>query len=285
MPNVRASSGTIGTTSLPISSLRSIFASILTKTIVVEAFRFSVPLSELVEDVAERRLQGGRGDHAPRDEAAEGVAALQQVLRLAAALGRSIERRVGDAVVGDRHAEPVAEGLQIGLVHLLLLMGDVLAFTRLAKSVAFDGARENDGWPAGVRDRRAVCVVDLDRIVAAHPQPLQVVVREVAHHVEQPWIGAPEMLAQVGAVFDRVPLVLTVDDLGHALDEQTIGVAGEEPIPIRSPQHLNDVPSGAAEIGFELLDDLAVAAHRPIEPLQIAVDDEDQVVELLARGQ
>ena len=49
--------------------------------------------------------------------------------------------------------------------------------------------------------------------------------------------------------------------------------------------HLDDVPAGAAERRFELLDDLAVAAHRAVEPLQVAVDDEDQVVELLARGQ
>ena len=39
----------------------------------------------------------------------------------------------------------------------------------------------------------------------------------------------------------------------------------------------------AAELAFELLDDLAVAAHRAVEALQVAVDDEDQVVETLAR--
>jgi len=33
---------------------------------------------------------------------------------------------------------------------------------------------------------------------------------------------------------------------------------------------------------LELLDDLAVAAHGTIEALQVAVDDEDQVVEFLA---
>ena len=37
--------------------------------------------------------------------------------------------------------------------------------------------------------------------------------------------------------------------------------------------------------GLELLDDLAVAAHRAVEALQVAVDDEDQVVELLAAGE
>ena len=43
MPKVRASSGTIGTTSLPMSLSRSIFASIFTNTIVVETLRPSVP--------------------------------------------------------------------------------------------------------------------------------------------------------------------------------------------------------------------------------------------------
>ena len=36
------------------------------------------------------------------------------------------------------------------------------------------------------------------------------------------------------------------------------------------------------KIALQLLDDLAVAAHRAVEALQVAVDDEDQIVELLA---
>ena len=36
---------------------------------------------------------------------------------------------------------------------------------------------------------------------------------------------------------------------------------------------------------FEFLHDLAVSAHRTIEPLQIAVDDKDQIVEMLAPAQ
>ena len=44
MPNVRASSGTIGTTSLPSSLSRISFDSIRTNTIVVDALRPSVPL-------------------------------------------------------------------------------------------------------------------------------------------------------------------------------------------------------------------------------------------------
>ena len=57
MPNVRASSGTIGTISSPISLSRSSFDSIRTNTIVVEALRPSVPLRELVEERVDRRRQ------------------------------------------------------------------------------------------------------------------------------------------------------------------------------------------------------------------------------------
>ena len=60
---------------------------------------------------------------------------------------------------------------------------------------------------------------------------------------------------------------------------------GEQFVPPRTPDHLDDVPAGTAEHGFEFLDDLAVATHRTIETLQVAVDDEDEVVELLARRQ
>ena len=101
--------------------------------------------------------------------------------------------------------------------------------------------------------------------------------------LEQPRVGAEEVLAEVGAGLDGVLLVLAVDDLAHPLGEQAVVILGEQRIPVAAPEHLDDVPAGAAEAGFELLDDLAVAAHRAVEPLQVAVDDEDQVVELLAR--
>ena len=91
------------------------------------------------------------------------------------------------------------------------------------------------------------------------------------------------MLAEVGARLDGVLLIFAVDDLAHALDEQAVLVLVEQRIPLAAPEHLDDVPASAAERRFELLDDLAVAADRAVEALQVAVDDEDQVVELLAR--
>src|SRR6185369_17914498 len=67
--------------------------------------------------------------------------------------------------------------------------------------------------------------------------------------------------------------------------EQAVAIFSEQRIPLASPQRFDDVPAGAAECRFEFLNDLAVAAHRTVEALQIAVDHEDQVVELFARWQ
>ncbi len=64
--------------------------------------------------------------------------------------------------------------------------------------------------------------------------------------------------------------------------EAAVVVGLEQGVPARAPHHLDHPPAGAAEDRLELLDDLGVAAHRAVEPLEVAVDHEDQVVEALA---
>src|SRR4029077_3745507 len=44
-------------------------------------------------------------------------------------------------------------------------------------------------------------------------------------------------------------------------------------------------PARAAERRLELLNNLPISAYRPVEALQIAIDDKNQVVELFARSQ
>src|SRR5262249_25282016 len=56
---------------------------------------------------------------------------------------------------------------------------------------------------------------------------------------------------------------------------------GKERIPIRPPQNLDDIPTRANEKRLQLLDDLAVTAHGTIEALEVAVDDEREIVQLL----
>ena len=104
-------------------------------------------------------------------------------------------------------------------------------------------------------------------------------------HLQQARITAEEIFADIGTGLDGIFLVLAVDDLPHPFGQNAFGIFFQQGVPIFAPDDFNDVPLGAAEDRFELLDDLAVTAHGTIEALKIAVDDEDKVIEMFARGQ
>jgi hypothetical protein len=178
----------------------------------------------------------------------------------------------------------VAEFAQLLLVELLLLVGDVLALAGLAQAVALDGAGQDHRRRALVltaAGRRRRPSPGRGRPAAAWPAAR----REVLDQLQQLRVLAEEVLADVGAALDDVLLVLAVHHLAHALDQQPVVSAGQQGSQSLPQMHLDHVPAGAAEVALQLLDDLAVAAHRAVQPLQVAVDDEDQVVQLLARGQ
>src|SRR6267378_7937284 len=103
------------------------------------------------------------------------------------------------------------------------------------------------------------------------------------HHLQKPGIGAKKVLPKVSPALDKIFLILAVGDLAHAPQKQAIAIRLNELIPIAAPNHFDDVPSRATENRFQFLDDLTVSAYRSIEALQVAVDDENQVVEPLAR--
>src|SRR5947207_382859 len=103
--------------------------------------------------------------------------------------------------------------------------------------------------------------------------------------LDQPWIAAKQVLAEIGAALYEILLLLTIADPAQPPHQQAIAVVLNERVPIRAPHHLDHIPAGSTENCFQFLNDLAVAAHGPIQPLQVAVDYEDQVVEPLARSQ
>ena len=118
-------------------------------------------------------------------------------------------------------------------------MRDVLAFARLADAVALDRSGQDDRRLTGVLDGGFVGGVDLDRVVTAERQLLQLLVGEVRHHFEQLRMRAPEVLADVVARLDGVFLILAVDHFAHALDEQAVVVLLEQRIPFAAPDHLD----------------------------------------------
>ena len=236
-------------------------------------------------EVGERRCrQRSRLLPSLRQVAAERGAVLVQILLLRTAIGKRDERHLGDLVVRHRDVEAVAELLQRVLRHLLRLVADHLAFARFAHPVALHGLGQNDRRLALVFHCRGIRGVDLERIVTPTTQLPDLFIVQVGDQRLQ-FRRVEEMLAHVGAVLALEVLVLAVDALFHPLQQQTRLVLCEQLVPAGAPHDLDHIPAGAAEHAFELLDDLAVAAHRSVEPLQIAVDDKDQVVEALASAE
>ena len=122
-------------------------------------------------------------------------------------------------------------------------------------------ARMTVGWPLCFT--AAAYAAYLVRIVAAAVQAPDVLVAHARDELQRFGMLAEEMLAHEGAVVRLVVLVFAVDRLLHDAQENAVLVAREQRIPVRAPDHLDHVPAGAAEVALELLDDLAVAAHRP----------------------
>ncbi len=132
---------------------------------------------------------------------------------------------------------------------------------------------------------RVIGSIDLVSIVAASVQAPDILVGHIGDHFLELGVFAEEMFTSVGATLGLISLVLTIHGLFHALFEQPFGVLGEQGIPIGTPDDLDDIPPGTAEVGFQLLDDFAIAAHGTIKPLKITVDDEDEIVQFLAPSQ
>ena len=189
-----------------------------------------------------------------------------------------MERDLADLLVGDVELEPVAESTQGLLVHLLLLVGDVLALAGLAHPVALDRLREDHGRPPGRALRRRVRGIDLPSVVAAAVERPDLLVAHVLDPLGELRVLAEELLAHERAAARLVRLVLPVDRLLHPAHQQAVLVGLQERIPAVAPDHLDHVPPGAAEDRLQDLDDLPVPVHRTVEALQVAVDDEHEVV-------
>ena len=127
--------------------------------------------------------------------------------------------------------------------------------------------------------------VHLGVVVAAALHVPDLVVGHVLDHQLGRGALAEEVVPDVAAGLALVGLEVAVRRLVHDPDQVAGAVGGEERVPLPTPQDLDHVPAGAAEEGLELLDDLAVAAHRAVEPLQVAVDHEGQVVQTVVGGQ
>ena len=224
-------------------------------------------------------------DAAVRQIAAQRFAPLVQITHLRGVVGRLVERNVRDPAVGNWNVETVAKGLDVFVGQFLGLVHVVLAFADLAHAETLDGLDQQHAWLALVVNRCMKRRVDLLRVVAATAQLPDIVVAHLGNHLRGARVPAEKVLANVGAVIGLEGLVVAIQRVHHDLAQRAILVARQQRVPVTAPYQLDHIPARAAKLAFKLLNDLAIATHRAVKALQVAIDDEDQVVEAFARGQ
>ncbi len=182
------------------------------------------------------------------------------------------------------NAEAVAECFQAVEIELLQRVGLVVGLARLACAVTFDGHRQNHCGALVLRDGLGIGCIEFVGIVTAAIEVHDVFVRQVLNQFQGFRVLAEEMLPGVGATVIFVVLQLAIADLVHALLQQPAVVFLQQRIPLAPPDHLEHIPARTAEYALQLLNDLAVAAHRPVQPLQVAVDHKNEIAEALPPG-
>ena len=235
-------------------------------------------------------VDGGNRHHrcitvAHRQAAAQFLATLTQIAHLGAVIGRFVETQRSNLLIRQRQLEAVAKGDQRCGVEFLLLVGGHLALPGLPHAEAFFGLRQNHRRLAFVQAGGAIGRIDLDHVMTTALETVDLLVTEVANQRSQGFVLAEEMLAVIATIFGGKGLELPIDRLRQRSHQRAVLVPGQQYIPVRAPDQLDHVPPGAAEQGFEFINDPAVAAHRPVQALQVAVDHPGQVVEALAGGQ
>ena len=174
----------------------------------------------------------------------------------------------------NRNVKAFTESHQRLVAELLFLVRRIACFRR-SETIALHCLGENYRGSPSCFHGAFVSVVNLLRIVAAATQAEQIIVGHVLNQRQKLGIFPKEVRTQIGTAFCFEILVFPVDAFFHHLHQQAGLIASEEGIPIGAPNYFNDVPTGAAKGCFQLVDDLAIAAHRAIQALKIAVDDKD----------
>ncbi len=234
--------------------------------------------------------EGRHGQHvahrfAPGQVAAQGLALAAQVLHLGAVVPRLVERQSGGLRVAQRQVEAVAEFDEVGVVELLLAVRGHLALAGLAHAVALLGVREDHRGLAAVARGGSIGRVDLHQVMPAALQAVDLLVGHALRQRGQFGGLAEEVVAVVAPILGGKGLHLAIHRAFQRAHQRAREVAGEQTVPVAAPDELDHVPARAGKQSLQLVNDAAVAAHRAVQALQVAVDHPDEVVQPLARGE
>ena len=127
--------------------------------------------------------------------------------------------------------------------------------------------------------------MDLHQVVAATFKAVNLRIGQALRQGREFGVLAEEVLAVEAPVFGGKGLHLAVDRVGKRAHQRPRGIPRKQAVPVAAPDEFDHVPAGATKQLFQLVNDAAIAPHRSVQALQIAVDHPHQVVQLFARGQ
>lgn len=190
--------------------------------------------------------------------------------------------KLGKLLLRDGDTQEGPGLLQVLLGELLHLVGHVFGHGRGPHAVALDGAGQDDHGASLVLHRRLVSGIDLHQVVPT-PAPGELIQLLVAHALDEPLElgGVEEALLELLGPEGGVPLGLPVHQGLKPPQEVALLILGQKPVPSRAPDDLDHPPARTPIEPFQLLDDLGVAPHRPVQALQVGVYHEDEVVQVL----
>ena len=164
-------------------------------------------------------------------------------------------------------------------------MSDILSLSGLACPIPLHGLSKNDRRLSRRIDGLGIRRINFRRVMPTSIEAPNVFIAHIGHHFEQFRRMAKEVLAGIATAPDLVSLIVAVDDLFHASPQDSMGIFGEQWIPVAPPDHLENTPACTPKTRLELLDNFAIASNGTIQSLKIAVDHKNQIVELLTAGQ
>ncbi len=161
-----------------------------------------------------------------------------------------------------------------------------MAFTPLKarpQTIALHGLGKDDRRLPLVIRRGLERGIDFAVVVTTSTQRPNVVIAHLRDHLCGARVTTEEILPDKRPVFGLVGLEISVRSGVHQIPQRAIGVGLEQWVPFPAPDDLDDVPSGSPEVALQLLDDFPITPDRSVEPLQVAVNDKRQVVQIIVR--
>ena len=126
-------------------------------------------------------------------------------------------------------------------------MHRVFALARGAHAKTFDGFDEQHRRLALVLDGGCISGIDLLRVVATTAQIPNIVVANLGDHLQGARISAKEMFAHIRAIVGLESLVVAVHGFHHDAAQCAVFVAGNQGVPVATPNQFEHVPTSTTE--------------------------------------